>query len=216
MRRPLRPGPGKSPNVTTAPRPARGLAQYWYLLAPLIILFGWGAMETTLSWRTQEAVDRMIRVVVPGDAELKLEEPGTYTIFHEYHSLVDGRIYTVEGVSGLTINVLSRSAEGEGLPLSLNSAVGLSYDTKERAGRSLFSFEVGAPGTYHLIASYADRRSTPQTVLAVAHNYAQDRATTTFVAKVFAFGSLALALIAALTVLRNRRQATKATPQGPG
>src|SRR5262249_43393791 len=109
MRRPLRPGPGKSRNVTTAPRPARALAQYWYLLAPLIILFGWGAMETTLSWRTQEAVDRMIRVVVPGDAELKLEEPGTYTIFHEYHSLVDGRIYTVEGVSGLTIDVLSRS-----------------------------------------------------------------------------------------------------------
>ena len=28
--------------------------------------------------------DRMIRVVVPGEIELRLNEPGTYTIFHEY------------------------------------------------------------------------------------------------------------------------------------
>jgi hypothetical protein len=166
-------------------------------------------MEATLYLRLNGAADRMIRTVVPGEVALTLDEGGTYTIFHEYHSLVDGRLYAVDGVSGLIVTMRSRPG---GAVLALKSAVGVSYDFGDRAGRSLFEFEVRSPGNYQLTSSYSDGRREPQTVLAVARDYVQERATTMFIAEILAFGSIALAGVIAMTVFAKRRTAQRLTP----
>ncbi len=170
----------------------------------MIVLLGWGAMEATLALRTRAAVDRMIRSVVPGDAELVLEEPGTYTIFHEYRSVVDGRAYSVSGVSGLLIDV--RALPG-GDELMLEGAPGLAYESGDEAGRSLFKFEIAKPGRFHLVTSYDDGRTEPRTVVTIAHDFVADRTMTRRIAETFAFGSIALAAVITLTVLRRRRVA---------
>jgi hypothetical protein len=139
---------------------------------------------------------------VPGQAELVLDEPGTYTIFHEYRSMLDGRVSAVSGVSGLLIEVRARPG---GDVLVLESAPGLIYDTGDRAGRSLFKLGVAAAGRYQVAASYSEGRVEPRTVLAIGHNFAEGRTATRLMAEAFAFGSVALAGIVALAVFRRRR-----------
>src|SRR4051812_32706950 len=151
-------------------------------------------METTLYLRENATVDRMIRVVVPGTAELTLAG-GVYTIFHEYRSVVAGRSYAVDGISGLLIDLRERRGGAE---IMLNSAPGLSYSQGDRSGRSLFAFEIREAGTYPLAASYSDGRG-PQSVLAIARDYLNDRATTMRLVRMFGFGSFTFAALFAFT-----------------
>jgi hypothetical protein len=56
------------------------------------------------------------RIVVPGSAELELEETGRYTIFYEYRSNVEGREFrTDETLPDLDIEVTSVET-GERIP----------------------------------------------------------------------------------------------------
>ena len=37
-----------------------------------------------------------IQIVVPGSSDITLPQPGEYTIFYEYRSMVDNRIYSTD------------------------------------------------------------------------------------------------------------------------
>ena len=52
-----------------------------------------------------------IQVVVPGIHEIQLSEAGSYTIFYEYRSLVDGRIFA-SGQSLSDMSVQLRAKDG--------------------------------------------------------------------------------------------------------
>ena len=59
----------------------------------------------------------MIRAVVPGEIELRLNEPGTYTIFHEHHyDLRRPRLQRGEAFPPLEITLRSRTS-GAVVPL---------------------------------------------------------------------------------------------------
>jgi len=162
------------------PAPSRA----WYLVAALILVAGWAAMATFLLARLGGISEHMMRVVVPGDAELRLSEPGTYTIFHEYRSSLDGRVYDVPTLSGLEIAVRALPGREN---VSLTQAMSSSYKLNAVAGRSLFNFEVQQPGAYQISAAYSDGRREPQTVLAVDRGFVGGLLLTIL-------GSLALAL----------------------
>lgn len=188
-------------DVAAAGRPP---GRRWYLVAALVALAGWTAMAFFLASRLGDSAERMMRVVVPGQADLVLKEPGTYTIFHEYQSTFGGRVYDVDAVSGLNVTVRTRPG-GQDIPLK--SAAGTRYRVGSNAGRSLFDFEVRAPGTYQISARYDGGRKEPQTVLAIDRGFVGDLVMTILGAIAMAFAGMGAAIAIVIVVFIKRRRA---------
>jgi hypothetical protein len=132
----------------------------WFVVAGLIAVASFVAAGLYL-WPRLGSVDAgMIRIVVPGNATLDLGKAGTYTIFHEKQSVVDGRFYASDSVSGLRIDVI---AEASGTPVRLELATSTSYSMGSRQGTSIFAFTVEQPGRYRLTT----KLSGGQAVLAI-------------------------------------------------
>src|SRR3989337_1895065 len=53
----------------------------------------------------------LVQLVVPERADIRLEKTGKYTIYHEYRSVIDNRVYAryPQEISGLEIVVLSKA-----------------------------------------------------------------------------------------------------------
>ncbi len=189
-----------SPTAAAPPRPPSRL---WYVLAVIVLLAAIGGF-TTLLFAALGSFDQMIRMLAPGQAELKLDRTGSYTIFHEHRSTLDGRVYDVGNVSGLAVTVTS-GAGGANVPLQ--SAASTNYSSGSRAGRSLFSFEIREPGVYRLSASYRDGRKEPQTVLAVGHQAVSGFVTSLLAAMACLFAGLGIAVGIIVIVAIKRRKA---------
>jgi hypothetical protein len=179
----------------------------WYGLAVLVLVAGWVGMGALLATRLSGTADRMMRVVVPGEAELRLNQPGTYTIFHEYRSTLDGRVYDTPSIDGLDITVRAVSS---GRLLELQHGATGSYTVGGSAGRSLFDFEVSEPGAYRIAGVYADARKEPQAVLAIDRGFIGDLLITILGAVAFAFGGTGGAIVVAILVARRRAKAAGA------
>jgi hypothetical protein len=124
----------------------------WFVVAGLIAIAGFVAAGLYL-WPRLGSVDAgMIRVVVPGNTTLDLGKAGTYTIFHEKQSVVDGRFYASDTVSGLRVDVI---AEATGTPVRLEPATSTSYSMGSRQGTSIFAFTAQQPGRYRLTTNLA-------------------------------------------------------------
>jgi hypothetical protein len=131
----------------------------WFVVAGLIAIAGFVCAGLYL-WPRLGSVDAgLIRIVVPGSATLTLDKPGTYTIFHEKQSVVDGRYYASDTVAGLRADVV---AEG-GAPVPVEPSGGTSYSVGGRQGVSIFAFTIDRPGRYRLTTSLA----SGQAVLAI-------------------------------------------------
>jgi len=154
------------------------LSRAWYVVALILAVAGWGGVALFLIVRLSGVAEGMIHVLVPGTIELRLKESGRYTIFHEYRSTFEGRIYNVDRLAGLQISLRSRA--GATVPLTQSSAT--SYTVDGRSGRSLYQFEIAEPGAYELVALYSDGRREPQTVLAIDRGFVGGLLTTIFLA----------------------------------
>ncbi len=136
-----------------------------------------------------------------------LNEPGTYTIFHEHHSTFEGRVYRVDTVSGLKITVRARSS-GQVMPLQ--NAIGSRYTVGTQAGRSLFDVVIPAAGTYEISAAYDGGRQQPQTVLAIDRGFVGDLIVTILGALAMAFTGTGVATAIVVVVFIKRRRAKRA------
>jgi len=188
---------------TRAPTPPP--SRWWYLLAFVIILAGFAGMAAFIFPRLQAMNDALIQVVVPGEAEMTLDEPGTYTIFHEERSVVGDRVYVSDNISGLRVTVRSE-ATGEALPVA-PTTLSETYSFGSRSGKSILAFDITRPGVYRLAAAYEDGRAQPQAVLATSHGFLADLLTTVFVSLALVFGCIAAAVIIVVMVWRKRSQA---------
>jgi hypothetical protein len=146
-----------------------GASRAGYLVAVIVFIFGVliaAALTGFFIYSILNLDDRLQRVVVPGTAELELEDTGRYTIFYEYRSTVDGREYrTAESIPDLDIRVTSVDT---GEPVPVSSAFGsTTYETWNRAGESVATFRIDDPGTYELAAEYAGGVVGPEIVLAL-------------------------------------------------
>jgi len=107
-----------------------------------------------------------IQVVVPGTHEIYLAKPGKYTVFYEYQSVIDNRIYaTGESLSGMLAKLKSKEDSRE---VILSKPFGMStYEAGGRAGVSVLEFEIEEPGTYIFAADYHSGVSGPEIVFAI-------------------------------------------------
>ncbi len=155
---------GDLPLVEQKIRPGRWL----YVVAGVFFVAGW-AFFVVILWTSISGIGEGLKqVVVPGEAELTLDKPGSYTIFHEYESVVGHRIYSSNrGVPGLECSLRSKAtgAEIEVLRSSSNTT----YSMGGRSGTAYLTFHIVQPGVYVLSAQYPEGREGDQTVLAVGH-----------------------------------------------
>jgi hypothetical protein len=187
--------------ASVTPRPP---GRRWYLVAALVALAGWIAMAVFLVSRIGDSTSGMMRLLAPGQVEIYVKEPGTYTIFHEYQSTFEGRVYDVANVSGLSVAVRTVPG-GEEVPLS--TATGTRYSVGGNAGRSLFNFEARAPGTYRIAAAYDGGRKEPQTVLAIDRGFVGNLVLTILGALAMAFTGMGAAVAISVIVFLKRRRA---------
>ena len=110
-----------------------------------------------------------IQVVVPGSSDITLSQPGKYTVFYEYRSMVGNRVYsTGETIPSIQVNLVSKDT-GDEVPLS-SVSVNRTYAIGSRSGVGLFDFVIDQPGTYELSASYPGQQEEGQEiVLAIIH-----------------------------------------------
>ena len=152
----------------------------------IIVLIGGPAVASAILFSTIfSSIDSMaaeipsIQVVVPGSSDITLSQPGKYSVFYEYQSMVGNRIYsTGENIPGIQVNLVSKDT-GDEIPLS-GTSVNRTYTIGSRSGIGLFDFAIDQPGTYELSASYPavqgqQQEQSPEIVLGVIHGSAVEK-----------------------------------------
>jgi hypothetical protein len=176
-----------------------------YITAGLIFLAGVIGFAVFLFLSLAGMGKNLIQVVVPGEQEIHLSEPGAYTVFHEYRSSVGGRVYSgPEGLPGLECTLTSKKT-GAAVPLS--PALSASrYDYGGRSGVSVLEFAIAEPGDYVFKASYPQGQTASQAVLAIDHGFIGRILLTVFGGFAILFGSLVVSLtIVVVTLVKRSR-----------
>lgn len=179
-----------------------------YFVAAAVLLVGGAAFALFVFTRLHGLAAELQQVVVPGQADLVLEQPGTYTIYHERRSVVDGRYYeSSQPISGLRVLVVSSET---GQPVSLTPPAGqTTYNIGGRAGVSVLKFAIDHPGSYRLTAAYGGGDGSP-VVLAVGHDVGKRILLTVLGGLGIAFAVFAVAVTIAAVTFRRRRAAKAA------
>jgi len=179
-----------------------------YVLAAAVVVAGVGLGVWVIFSGLTVLQNALTRVVVPGTSELTLDKTGTYTIFHEAESVVDGTLYSVQNIAGLRVTVTS---EADGKQIAVVTPSGSSsYSIAGHSGVSVLAFEIAQPGRYRLTAAYANGQSEPQTVLAVGSGFVWTLVRTILSAIGVVFLGFAGALALALTTFLRRRRMSRA------
>ncbi|QCQ98174.1 hypothetical protein [Brevundimonas sp. SGAir0440] len=181
--------------------PERRPGRIFYLLAALPAICGIVAMVVLLATKLPALDDGLEQIVVPGGRDLALK-PGDHTVFLEYRSVVDGRVYVVEDVNGLAVKV--QAADGKAVPTRTPGASS-TYTFGGRQGQSIQAFRIDRAGTYRVSGDY-DGRDGPQAVIAVGQGFMTGMFVTILSALGAFFGGIFLSVIGVAWVAWSRRR----------
>lgn len=177
----------------------------WYGVAGVVLVASLAAFAFFLFTQIRGIGDAFDRFVVPGTAEVEVEEAGRHTIFHESTSTVDGTVYRVGDVTGLEIEVLSPSGER----VEVGSPTGsMNYQVGGREGVAIATFVADGPGAHRITAEYRSG-SGPETVLAVSRGFGTRIVTTVLGSIGLALGGTFLAVAIAVTTFVLRFRASR-------
>ena len=185
-------------------------SRWGYGLAALVLVAG-GALFTAYLVRNLTGLtDKLTQIVVPGKQDITLAAPGTYTIFHEYRSVVGDKVYaTRTDVPGLRCRVTSKETGStvKVVPCSHSS----SYSLGGRSAVSVLSFCIDTPGAYEFSARYEEGHKGPETVLAVGRGFLKSLLLTIFASIALLLGTTAMAVLIAVLVFVKRHNARRRT-----
>ena len=182
-------------------------SKWLYGLAVLVVLVGIVLFAVILFSGIASTTRGLTQVVVPGQRTIDFEKAGNYTIFYEYQSTYDNRVYaTDENLSGLECVVVDARSE-ERVPLS-PPATASNYSFGGRSGRSIFVFTVERPGPYEIQAYYAEGHFGPEVILAVGTDVTMKLIGTIFGGIAIMFVSVILAAVIAIVTFVKRRKAS--------
>ena len=182
---------------------------WWYAsIGVVLALAGVGFFTYFLIHGIFHLTDSLTQVVVPGQAELSLNGPATYTIFLEEQSVVDGRIYsTTESVDGLKCTVTAKS-DNQQIPLR-QPGMSITYNVNGRSGRSVFAFPVKVAERYELFCNYPQDTKGPQTVIAVGSGVGEKLSQTVLWSLISMFGGMGSGALVIALIIMKRRAAEK-------
>jgi hypothetical protein len=178
-------------------------SRWYYVLAGLVfvggmVLFAWFLFNSLSGMGA-----KLQQVVAPGETHLTLREPGNYTIFYEYQSVVGDKVYSSdESISGLRCTLVAKATNSK-IPLS-HSSMHSSYELGGRSGRSIFDFQIDQPGVYALSATYPQGQQGPEIVLAVGKDFNAGLIMIIFRAFAVGFGSIGIAVAIMVVTLLKR------------
>lgn len=113
---------------------------------------------------------KLTQVVVPGSAEIHFPESGTYAVYYEYRSVIDGVSYARDEIPARLRCQLRSTGTGEAVMLAHSNVEGNVYVYPERAGVMFKRIAIDQPGVYNFSCQYPDGRSYPKNVMAVGPN----------------------------------------------
>lgn len=174
-----------------------------YVLAAVCLLTGAAFAGWFLWTGIGDLQTAMIRFVVPGNVDLTLDAPGTYTIFHESESVVDGKLYTAPNIAGLRVTVTGDG--GTSVPVATGN-FSAHYSVGGHSGNAVLVFTIAAPGHYRLNAAYPSGQTEPKTVLALRRGFVSGLLRMIFGALGSAFVGFVAALALGLTTYFRRRR----------
>jgi hypothetical protein len=178
-------------------------SRWYYVLAGLVFVGGMALFAWFLFKSLSGMGDKLQQVVAPGDTDLTLREPGNYTIFYEYQSVVGDKVYsTGQSISGLSCALVAKTTNSK-IPLS-RSSMNSSYVLNGRSGRSIFDFRIDQPGVYALSATYPQGQQGPEIVLAVGKDFTAGLFLTILRAFALFFGSIGIAVAIMVVTLVRR------------
>lgn len=145
-------------------------SRWYYGLAILVFIIGGLLFAWFLFRNLNGLAERLTQVIAPGKTDITLSEPGKYTVFYEYQSVVGNRVYsTGENLSGLECTLVSKTTDS---PIKLSrSSMNSTYSIGGRSGVSILEFTIEKPGLYELSGSYSEGREGPEVVLAIGHGF---------------------------------------------
>jgi hypothetical protein len=183
-------------------------SRWYYGLAIAIFIIGESLFILFLLNSLSGFTKALTQVVVPVKSEIIFPEIGKYTIFYEYQSVVDNRLYfTGESLSGLQCALTSK-VTGYGIALSRPLARS-TYSLGERKGVSVLEFNIDQPGVYEFSASYPEGQEGPEVVLAMGRGFMKKLMGTIFGGLALFFGSGAIAIAIIVPTLLKREKAMK-------
>lgn len=201
------------PSAPTVERMAAKPSWMWYLVAGAIGLATVGIFVAVIFDGIAGMGDALEQMLAPGEIEVDLHEPGTYTVFHEHESVFEGRYYSSpEIVAGMTVRV--RSADGGAAVRVVAATVNSTYTMASRAGVGIFEFDISEPGRYRITAAYANGRATPQVVLAIGHDFMGGLLVTIFGGLGVMLIGLGLTITIAVVTFSKREKAMRANIGG--
>ena len=194
-------GRGGAPEHRTERKPGR----VFYLLAVMPAICGIVTMVVLLATKLPALDDGLEQIVVPGARDLVLK-PGDHTVFLEFRSVVDGRVYVVQDVGGLAVKVQA----ADGTPVATRTPSGSStYTFGGRQGQSIQVFRIERAGIYRVSADY-DGVVGPQTVIAVGQGFMTGMFAVVLSALGAFFGGVFVSVVGIAWVAWSRRR----TPRG--
>ena len=180
------------------------MSRRWYLVAiTLAVLGSVGAFP--FQWSQMRSLDSgLVRVVVAGRARVELQ-PGRYTLFHEYRSVINGRLYNSNAPGAMTLSI--ENDAGERVPIS--SPPSIKYSISGHEGRSFAAFKVDHAGQYTLTARYHGEPG-PETVVAIGQGTVGNVFQLTFGTIAIVFIGIGAAIALACVTYVRRREAREA------
>lgn len=148
------------------------------------------------------------RVVVPGKSEILFPKPGKYTIFHEYKSVINNKVYsTGQNLPGLQCTLTDKAT---GSPISLSPvSISSSYSLGSREGRAIWEFTIDKAGTYELFCWYSETQEGPEVVLAIGTDFTKKLLGKIFLAIAILFGSISSAILITIIIFFKRQKSKK-------
>jgi len=131
-----------------------GFRWIYIVLAILVTLGGIGGSVWWLYSNITKLPGELKRVVIPGKSTFTLDERGEYTIFYEYKSFIDGKVYaTGENLGEFEIKILN---PGGGEVEVKSATVSSEYNVGAYSGYGVYTFDAPTTGEYTITGSIGD------------------------------------------------------------
>lgn len=191
---------------------------WWYAsIGVALMLSGCGLFVYFLVNGIFHLTDSLTQVVVPGQTELTLTQPATYTIFLEEQSVVGGRIFsTSQSVNGLKCAVSLLRASAQQIPVR-RTASSITYNVNGRSGKSVLEFQTKESGNYQFACDYSGESKGPEVVLAVGSGVGERIGGTVLrsLAAMFGGGASGGTVILVLYLMREKAKKKLAAQMNP-
>ncbi|MGA7672380.1 MAG: hypothetical protein WBW04_18300 [Nitrolancea sp.] len=113
------------------------------------------------------------RVVAPGTTVVDLKKSGSYTIFYEYESEVNGQSFdTGEQLPNLLVSIKAVDTD-EVIDVNQTGSTS-NYSLGQNSGISVLKFKIDHAGSYAITTQYLNGATGPDVVLAIGQGFTEN------------------------------------------